>query len=91
MKSSYAVAHRLAQVAEQGLPLATAGGTCGAAVFQELSLPLRCRRLRGNLLDLGIRQATDDDWGENPFETADDVTFDDLYSDVGDESLLRDL
>ena len=61
------------------------------AVFQELSLALRTRRLRGKRFHLGIRQLTDSDRAENFVQVPNHVAFDDLCSDVGDESLLRDL
>lgn len=61
------------------------------AVFQELSLALRTRRLRGKRFHLGIRQLTDSDRAENLVQVPNHMALDDLCSDVGDESLLRDL
>jgi len=60
-------------------------------LLQELSLSLRTQRLRGNSLDFDIRHRVHDDGREDILEAADDMAFNDLSGDVGDESLLRNL
>ena len=61
------------------------------AVFQELSLALRTRRLRGKRFHLGIRQATDGGRAEDPVQVTDHMAFDDLCGHVRDKSLLGNL
>lgn len=60
-------------------------------VFQKLSLPLRTQGFSSNSLNFNIRHRIDDNRREDILQAADDVAFDDLGSDIGDESLLRDL
>jgi hypothetical protein len=60
-------------------------------LLEELSLPLRARRLSSNSLNLHIRHGIDDNRREDILEAADNMAFDDLSGDVGYEGLLGNL
>jgi hypothetical protein len=61
------------------------------SLLQKLSLSLRAQGFRSNSLDLNIRHSVHDHRREDILQATNDVAFDDLGSDVGDEGLLRHL
>lgn len=59
------------------------------AIFQEMSLALGARRLRGDCLHFGICHAAGSDRGENILQATDDVPLYHLRRDVCHECFLR--
>ena len=60
-------------------------------VLQESSLVLSRARLGGNSLRLSVCKPVHCNGGEDVFEPADDVAFNDLGRDICDEGLMSDL
>lgn len=60
-------------------------------VSQHFSLPLDTRWLGHHSLDLGAWDFRGDHGREHVLQATDDVSFDDLSCDIGDEVLLLDL
>ena len=54
-------------------------------------MSLQGRRLRGNLLNIGVGQAINDDGREDLLKTPDHVALHDLSGDICDEYLEQDL